>query len=265
MIWRVLGGALLAAGIARLAGQRGHLAPSGARAAVVVGTLAVAAGWGWGALLIAYFAASSALTAFGRARKAARTADSLADSHSRSARQVLANGGVFAGCAALGATVSVPALSVAAAGALAAAAADTWATEVGTLWGGTPRSLRTGRAIPPGLSGGVTAAGLAASGLAALLVAVPGAWLLGARDPAAALWGITAAGVVGSAADSVLGAFVQLRRRCAACDRLTERPDHCGLPTRHVAGWRWMTNDTVNLFATAVGALVAVALVPSLS
>ena len=74
-----------------------------------------------------------------------------------------------------------------------------------------------------------------------------------------------AAGVVGSAADSVLGAFVQLRRRCAACDRLTERPDHCGLPTRHVAGWRWMTNDTVNLFATAVGALVAVALVPSLS
>ena len=50
--------------------------------------------------------------------------------------QVLANGGVFALAALLGAVLGSPwpaAGSRAALGALAASAADTWATEIGTL------------------------------------------------------------------------------------------------------------------------------------
>ena len=46
-----------------------------------------------------------------------------------------------------------------AAGALAAASADTWATEVGTLWGGRPRSIISGRPVAPGMSGGITLIG----------------------------------------------------------------------------------------------------------
>ena len=62
MIERVLAG-LLVAGTVALAARRAHaLSFGGAAAAVVVGSFAVAAGWAWGALLIAYFAASIALS-----------------------------------------------------------------------------------------------------------------------------------------------------------------------------------------------------------
>jgi len=44
-------------------------------------------------------------------------------------------------------------------GSLAAAAADTWATSVGGMSRRGPRLLLLGRAVPPGTSGGMTAAG----------------------------------------------------------------------------------------------------------
>ena len=261
MIVRSVVGGLLAAGIAWTARRLGHLSASGAVAAVAVGTVAMAAGWAWGTLLVGYFVSSSALTRLGRVAKAARTADTLPAPHARTARQVLANGGVFAASALTGTWFGVPRLHLAAAGALAAAAADTWATEVGTLWGGTPRSLRTGRPVAPGMSGGVTPIGLATSAVAALLLAratprlVPGA-------PTAALAAVALAGVAGSVADSLLGAVVQVRRRCVRCGLLTERPTHCEARTRVDGGWRAMTNDTVNLLATVVGALVAGTVAP---
>lgn len=264
MIARLIGGLLVAAGVAWLAARRGQLTASGTGAAVVVGTLAVAAGWAWGLLLIGYFVASSALTSLGRRRKAERTTDTLPPSHQRTARQVIANGGLFAACALVGTMSHSPMLHLAAAGALAAAAADTWATEVGTLWGGAPRSVLTWRTVSPGLSGGVTPAGLAASAVAGLAVAATTPWILPWPDLRGVVPVVALAGLSGSVADSLLGAAVQARHRCDRCGRLTERPDHCGIPTRHAAGWRWMTNDAVNLLATAVGALVAAALAPTM-
>ena len=261
MIVRSLAGGLLAGAIAWAARRLGHLSGTGAVAALAVGTAAVAAGWAWGALLVSYFVSSSALTRLGRAAKAARTAETLPASHERTARQVLANGGVFAAGALAGTWLGAPRLHLAAAGALAAAAADTWATEVGTLWGGTPRSLRTGRPVAPGLSGGVTPVGLAASAIAAVLLACAVPFL----QPAAPLEAMTAvalAGVAGSVADSLLGAVLQVRPRCVRCGTRTERAAHCDAPTRVEGGWRVMTNDTVNLLATVVGALVAGTVAP---
>ena len=61
------------------------------------------------------------------------------------------------------------------------------------------------------------------------------------------------------AADSLLGATLQSKRWCEQCKRWTERRVHtCQYRTRHARGVRWMTNDTVNLLATACGALAAV-------
>lgn len=262
MMARLLGGVVLAASVARLAAHRGHLAPSGERAAIGVGTCAVAAGWAWGALLIAYFLSSSALTALGRSRKITRTSETVAPAHRRTARPVMANGGLFAACALLGTFGDAPMLRVAAVGALAAAAADTWATEIGTLWGGTPRSIVTWRPISTGLSGGVTPAGLTASAGAALAVAASTPWLLPTPDAERLLPAVALAGLAGSLVDSVLGAVGQVRHRCATCGLATERTDHCGGPTHHAAGWRWMTNDAVNLLSTVAGALVAVTLAP---
>jgi uncharacterized protein (TIGR00297 family) len=226
----------------------------------MLGTLIVAAGWDWGVLLIAYFVVSSLLTRLGSERKRERTAAVLPEQSERNARQVLANGGVFAGLIVLGEASGDPRYLVAGVGALAAAAADTWATEIGTLWGGTPRSIRTGRAVVPGESGGVTVVGSAASVVAAALVATAASWLIpgsetGQGSPVLA---VLAAGIAGSLGDSVLGATLQSKRWCEQCRTWTERRVHtCHYRTQHASGLRWMNNDTVNLFATAIGAAVA--------
>ena len=45
---------------------------------------------------------------------------------------------------------------------------------------------------------------------------------------------------------------------CPACGAFTERREHdCGASTSPAGGWRWMTNDAVNLVATLVGAATA--------
>jgi uncharacterized membrane protein len=148
-------------------------------------------------------------------------------------------------------------MSVAALGALAAAAADTWATEVGTLYGGTPRSLINWKAVSAGTSGGVSVAGSVARVAGAAFVASIATLLSLPR----ALVVVTIAGVAGAVADSLLGATVQERRWCAACGRHSERHVHdCGTPTSLAGGQTWMDNDLVNLLATFVGAAVAAAL-----
>ena len=257
MILRLAVGALLAALVAGLAERAGSLSRSGRWAAVCVGALATAAGWRWSALLIAWFVASSLLTRLGRGAKTARTAGAVEESGARSALQVLANGSVFA-LAAVGYTRTGEASFAAAAlGALAAATADTWATELGTLWGGAPRSSLSGVPVAKGMAGGVTIVGLLASLAGAALIALAGTAFVA---PDLMHWDrIALAGVAGALADSVLGAAAQHKRRCARCDALTERRVHdCGTPTVAARGLPWMTNDTVNLLATGIGALVAV-------
>lgn len=225
-----------------------------------MGTLVVTAGWVWGALLVTYFLTSSALTRLGQADKEARTDSMLPAQSARNAKQVGANGGVFATLVLLGEATGDPRLLVAGLGALAAAAADTWATETGTLWGGPPRSILTGRLLPAGASGGVTLIGSAGSIVAAALVALAAHAILSSESPGAAspALAILIGGIGGSLGDSVLGATLQSKRWCEQCRTWTERKVHtCQYRTRHTSGLRWMNNDTVNLLATAIGAALA--------
>jgi uncharacterized membrane protein len=149
-----------------------------------------------------------------------------------------------------------PLALTAAAGALAAAGADTLATEVGTWWGGAPWSLRTGKRVPPGTSGAVTVEGTLALVASAAAVAVLAAALT--VVPWRAVGAVTAAGTAGALADTVVGAWGQQRRWCPGCQADTEQDPHaCGGPTQWVGGRRWLDNDAVNLLATMVGALGA--------
>jgi uncharacterized protein (TIGR00297 family) len=259
---RAAAGLASALAVALLARRARSLDDSGAAAATVVGAVAVAAGWGWGAYLMTFFVSSSALSRLGRREKARRTAGVVEKGGERDAAQVLANGGVFT--LALGGAVAWSAagrngvatlvLGAAAAGALAAAAADTWATEVGTLVGGTPRSLRGWRAVPPGTSGAVSAAGTAAM-LAGALALAGTARLLGA--PGALALGAAVGGVAGALLDTLAGAALQERRRCDACGLATEQRVHdCGTPTRRTGGVPGIGNDLVNVSCTVAGALV---------
>jgi uncharacterized protein (TIGR00297 family) len=258
-VWlvRATAGVLAAASIA-LAARRAHsLSSSGAVAATVVGAAAASAGWRWGALLVLYFVVSSLLSHAGNEDKARRTGGIVTKGGARDATQVLANGGVFALCALCTVAAdptSARMLAVAAAGALAAATADTWATEIGTLFAGTPRALLTLRPVPVGTSGAISVPGTAAMLAGALLIALA-ARALALTDALAA---VAVGGAAGAMADSLVGATLQERRWCDACARGTERHVHdCGAPTRLAGGLTIVDNDAVNLLATLVGAVVA--------
>ena len=255
---RAVLGALVASIIAVGAWRSRSLSASGAVAAVAVGTVCAAAGASWAAMVIAFFLSSTALGRIRSDARARRIGGIVAKGGPRDALQVLANGGVFT-AAALGHLLSPSILWLAfGGGALAAAASDTWATEIGSLARQTPRDILTWRPVAPGTSGGVTAIGTLASlvGAAFLgIIALAGAW------PAGVVAALVGGGVAGGLADSILGASVQVRRWCDRCETGTEQPVHrCGTPTRISGGVHWIDNDTVNLLSVLAGGLIALLL-----
>lgn len=246
--------ALASAGaVALLAHRFRLLSSSGAVAATLVGAAAVTGGADWVALLLFFFISSTALSAWRSAEREQLVGGLMEKGSRRDSVQVLANGGAFAVAAVLstlGDTVTWQAIG---AGAIAAATADTWSTEVGTVLGGTPRLILGGRPVPSGTSGGVTAAGTIAT-LAASVLAAFVAWSMRWETPVPA---ILIGGVIGSLVDSVIGATIQERRWCETCSVTTERRRHsCGTPTAHRGGIRWLDNDIVNLASTIAGAAV---------
>jgi uncharacterized protein (TIGR00297 family) len=199
-------------------------------------------GLGWrGLLLLAVLLLSGSLLTQLTERRGAR----------RTARQVLANGGVAAIAALVGSWS-------AAAGAIAAATADTWATEIGAFSPFPPRLITSGRVVTRGTSGGITVLGTL-GGVAGALCMAGLASALGVGDAAPGTLAVIAtAGVAGMIADSLLGASAQARFECPACDARFERGSTvCHEPVRLARGWRWLDNDGVNLVATACGAAVA--------
>ena len=253
-LFRLFAGALLAAPIAHLGYRRGALDRGGALASTAVGMLVFAGGGlAWSLPMIGFFGSASILT---RMRSIRQRAGYRAkpDQTARTARQVAANGGVdallglFQLCAPR-TPCTVPYL-----GAVAAAAADTWATEVGGLSPGQPRSFRTGRHVPHGTSGAVTLLGTVAMVAGAGLVA-----LLAPRT--APRWSVLLAGCTGALLDTLLGATLQARYRCERCGCLVEDPKHgCPGRVRRESGLPGLTNDAVNALATFSAAAVATAL-----
>lgn len=222
-------------------------------AAFLAGMIAIAAGWSWGLLLFAFFASASSLSNLGEKRKAALLEPIIEKGDKRDVLQVIANGSVFITAAAGHIVFGGGHWYALGIGALAASTADTWSTEVGTLGGRTPRLIVSGRRVPPGTSGGLTAAGTLGALAGAIFVAA-GAGIAGWP---VAFVAVVAGGLAGAFGDSLLGATVQAKRWCGSCRSSTERKVHdCGAATIHLAGIAWLDNDGVNLISTMIGGLV---------
>jgi uncharacterized membrane protein len=111
-----------------------------------------------------------------------------------------------------------------------------------------------------GESGGVSLAGWLAVLGGASLIGLVASSVMRLEVTGFAL--IVLGGIVGAGVDSVVGASLQRRSWCDACDRGTEMRLHsCGTRTRHVGGLAWLENDGVNLIATVTGGLVPLALI----
>jgi uncharacterized protein (TIGR00297 family) len=243
-----------------LAARRARaLSPSGAIAATAVGgTVVTGSGIRGGGMLITFFITSTLL-----GRLPAGEHLEQRRGRERDAVQVMANGGVAAILALLSSFSRERTRSLLLAGfggALATAAADTWATEIGSRSGTQPRSIVTCQPTTPGASGGVTVTGLAASAVATTLIAqlasAPNAST--AHHPSPRAIAIALGGFTGALIDSLLGATVQEVRFCDTCLVETEEPLHrCGTQTRVLRGARWCDNDMVNAIATAAGATTA--------
>ena len=262
MAWQLVIAFGLSLLVGLLAYWRGALSRSGVLGAVLVGTAAFGVGgWEWGVLIILFFVSSTAVSRFRKHQKQTLAAEKFAKGTQRDLWQALANGGV----PALIALSTAPQIFgpylpfIAFMGAVAAATADTWATELGTLAPSQPRLITTGQRVPPGTSGGVTWWGTAASLAAGVFIGGAAGLLFSpAFGVEFAIIGAFSS-LAGSLFDSFLGATVQVMYFSEARQEETEKKhDADGQSNRYSRGWRWLNNDMVNVLATVAGALTAV-------
>lgn len=199
---------LIAFAVGLLAERLGWLRPNAAWAAALVGGLPLWAGGPTAALAVIFLVALGSI--------ASRLNPKSHDRSGRTAFQVLANGLP----AALGMALGSPVFFLAA---LATAAADTLATEMGSRsrWAWHPLKGRVETGTNAAVSGPGTLALVLGAGLFA-----PWAWGLGVPAQAVVLGGIA-----GALADTLLGL-------------LEDR-------------FEWWSNDLTNLLATATGGWVA--------
>ena len=251
--------------IASAACRAGWLADGRAVAAAtaVGGSIFAFAGWQGALLLVAFFLSAGLLSRLPDPWLAQKPAEAgrggplgpagEASAPRRTAVQVAANGGVAAAAAVAVGLTGATWARFALAGAIAAATADTWATEVGRWWRATPRSALSGRPLEPGESGGMTAAGTFAAMLGAAFIGLLAAGLWPDLEPGDALL-IEVAGFAGMWVDSVLGATVQYKAYCSACGRVVEERRHPHETDRR-QGFSLIDNHAVNVAATLAGAL----------
>jgi uncharacterized protein (TIGR00297 family) len=217
------------------------LTPSGWCHAALLGTLLWASlGWrGWLAVVL-YLVLGSLVTRLGLRHKQLR---GLAEG--RGGRRGPEN---VWGSALVGAVLSlvVPLqtapgqrwLLLGFAASFAAKLADTFGSEIGKRWGRHAVLISSGRPVPPGTEGAISAEGTAASLVGSLVMTLLMA-ALGLIEGAAAIALVSAIGLLATLLESVIGATLQGR-------------------------FSWLSNELVNGLQTLVAAGLALLLAPLL-
>ena len=176
--------------------------------------------------------------------------------------QVLANGGVAGFLVLLMYLMQIQYVYFLYLVTIAAATADTWATELGVFSRRQPRMITTFRTVEAGTSGAVSLLGSAAALFGSLFIAVIGYLVRPETTIYPVSWStllvlITIFGGISSFIDSYLGALVQAQYRCSLCKKLTEKTMHCQEKAQLVHGYQWLNNDLVNIFSIAITTIMA--------
>ncbi|WP_175428303.1 DUF92 domain-containing protein [Bacillus solimangrovi] len=229
---------------------------SGLIAASLIGLL-ILMGYGVeGLIIIGSFFASSSIWSKYKANKKEKAQDKNAKSDRRDWTQVLANGGVAAFSALLGLITGNEVFYYSFVVGLAAANADTWASEIGVLSRREPFHLLKLRRVERGTSGAVSILGLFAS-LAGSSFVVIVALFVSESAIIHHFIPLILLGFCGSIIDTLIGAGIQVHYKCTVCGTETEKPIHCSLGTKRIAGIRYVNNEVVNFISGVIPATVA--------
>ncbi|MFT4412632.1 DUF92 domain-containing protein [Fredinandcohnia humi] len=224
------------------------LTVSGAAATVVVGTL-VSIGFGYrGLFLLGLFFASSSLWSKYKKTSKNGVENKVEKGEQRDYVQVFANGGVAAFASLIYALTHSTFWLLFFIGAVAAANADTWASEIGTLSKKRPILLTRLKRVEAGTSGAVSLLGTTAGLLGALLISL-GGYLVWNEVSISLFVTLTLIGFIGNIIDTILGASVQVVNKCTICGIETEKTVHCSKKTSYLKGVHFCNNDVVNFLS----------------
>ncbi len=213
----------------------------------------------WFIVLLVFFVISSQFTKF-RYNYKEKLGFAQEKGGARSWPNVLANGGAAVFFSMMELRFGGGIYAGAFLGAMASAAADTLATEIGLLSKKEPRLITNlNKKVPKGTSGGVTFIGTTAAFLASFAIGMTAAILKIIEDfsPMTILVIVTLGGMIGSIMDSVLGATIQRVGLCVKCGKITESSKHCSKFVRKLKGITFIDNNVVNFLSTLTGALLA--------
>ncbi|NTW51808.1 MAG: DUF92 domain-containing protein [Chlorobiaceae bacterium] len=260
-------GGLFALAVALFSIKVKFLNNSGATATFLLGsTIFGIGGLDWTVPLLTFYFLSSILSKLGHKRKA--KFDLVFEKGSqRDAGQVYANGGVAWIMMVIYSLTADPNIFFAYLGTLAAVQADTWATEIGTMWP-NPKAIlvTTFKPVPVGTSGGVSIPGTSASFLGSLLICSSAVLLnvkwIGTVGIVPSLLIIGIAGLFSSLVDSFFGATVQAQYFDPIREKVTERthsiaPDGSKVLNELIKGYHFVNNDMVNTLCAISGSVVA--------
>lgn len=246
---------------------------AGIVSAIFVGSILTLSNYAFISMLMVFFFTSTKLTKFRSELKSNQDADS--NKKPRSCANVLCNSApavVFAilysleaGCCEININLSSPHLfarscmSLAVLGSMSCSCADTWASEIGSVFNTeTTRLIINGRKVPAGTNGGVTVIGLlcsVAGGATMGLVFASINWIFAAEQifqPSLILTGAVC-GILGSVVDSLLGATLQYSGFNIETKQVVSVP---GPSVVHVSGENLLNNHAVNLLSTLFTSLI---------
>lgn len=202
-------------------------------------------GWKWTIPILAFFILSSVLSKVSEFFRRKELNDVFKKGSKRDMFQVLANGGMPLIISLLNYQFPdltnwyfIYLLSI------AIATADTWSTEIGTLFAKNVFLITNFKRVESGISGGISLIGTFGGVFGSIVIVLFG--MLFQEISTTEFLIIILFATLGNFTDSLLGATIQVIYRCKVCGKLTEKLSHCNLTTDYFKGIKFVNNDLVN-------------------
>ncbi|MEC8838561.1 MAG: DUF92 domain-containing protein, partial [Candidatus Neomarinimicrobiota bacterium] len=228
------------------------LSKNGVVAAYIMGIIIFGTGGlKWIVPIITFFILSSIIS------KISKSDNQIHKGSKRDIIQVLANGGIATIISIINFYAPNENLYVIYLAVIAAATADTWASEIGSFSYTDPFHVVKFTRVPKGTSGAISFFGTFGSVLGATTIALVGLFW---NVSLTLIYLIVITGSIGSLIDSFIGGSIQANFQCLKCNNITEKRTHCNSFSLHKSGIYFIDNDMVNFLNTVSAIFILIIL-----